>query len=283
MKTTSSNKQAARSFNVLVVADAGASADYCSEPRYTLSVTLDFVPNRRSSARQLETLITRIGWQLPAGTPKDGFHAWVLDEAGVPYLFVTGLFAVRNGDKAKTDVDSLNRILVPQVTCEQMKYTLTLLASADIDVWSFDYDEEELEDEEFDIESEVLHCACGDFDHSEIMDSDLDGHVYLSVTVWQKFELIVPFAPKGKLLLSQQRYLHALVEELVADKIYSDYDSEILSVELWRTTEGDETFGYLTGMLKVLEGRLSNRKLKAATEFARRSIPSELLVDYQAA
>lgn len=278
-----SNKQTARPFNILVVADAGASADYCSEPRYALRVMLDFVPSRRSSARQLETLITRIGWQLPEGTRNDGFHAWVLDEDGTPCLFVTGLLAVRNGDKAKTDVESLNQILVPQVTSEQMKHSLTLLASADIDVWCYDYDEEELEDEDFDVESEVLHFACGDFDHSDIMDSEVEGHVYLSVSVWQKLELIVPFAPNGKLSLSQQRYIHGLVEKMVAEKIYSDYDSEVQSVALWRATGGDESFTYLTGMLKVLEGRLSKRKLKTATEYARRSIPKELLVDHQAA
>jgi hypothetical protein len=288
------------SASLLLVADAGPDADYRSEPRHYFQVPLDFTLSRRSSARQLAGLINLACWRLPNRLSAEDCHVWLLDKKGQPAQFLSGLLAVRKGEKTKKEVEALNKLLVPQVTSEQSEFECNLLVSAAATVVCYDHEcDDDGDDHSEEIEYDILDNAVGHFDYSALIDSDFERGVcadaedewelkgFESVTVTaeigSKLAITLPFDPSSRLSLSQQRFLHATVSKALLERMDADYEPEVFDVELWLTDDSGSPSLYLTGLFDVLEGRLSKRKLKQATERARECIPLDLLATRQAA
>lgn len=106
--------------------------------------------------------------------------------------------------------------------------------------------------------------------------------VEVTARIWQRLEMSMPFDPMGELSLSEQESIHDHIAECLLEHIDDEYLPEISELDVWLTDDAGQPLVFLTGLLAVLDGHLSQRKLRRATEEARMSIPPELLESGQA-
>jgi len=181
-------------------------------------------------------------------------------------------------------------VAISTPTTDQQLFKYYMLVSAVVQFTSDDCDAN--------VEDEILKEAVGQFDHYALIEHSLEEGVSMTkengwkperfqsvevvAEIWEKLEVSLPFDPKGKLSLSEQHCIHTQIADFLQDSIDPDYLPQVSEVELWLMNESGEPILYLTGLLDVLEGNLSQRKLKRVTEEARLSIPLDLLASTQA-
>lgn len=257
---------------LLVVANVGDQADYTTEVRHRVSVALPFLPNIRSSTRQLRQVRKEVQRQLPEYLPAwQDFHVWLIDEkTGEPGLFITGLLAVREGRSTKANVEKLNAQLLPQVTCDQPLATHRLLVMAIGNAWGEPYDEEfgEAESPE-DREYELLGSVFGVLDNYELVDVD-HSECGLCITgeAWHTFSLELPFEPSKDCTAPQLRQIHMMIEEAFYQECCGGlYDLEPVQVEVWLLDESNAPGLPLTGLLNIREGADSLQQFERSWKF----------------
>ncbi len=282
-KTTTTRHQ------FLAVINTGPDADYTTEPRHRVELDLPFNPSGRSSMQQLRQACKRVRWQvsefMPQGSTSSGpayhdrsddIYLWLCDENGQPTLFVSGLLAVREGRATKAEFEAQSRRLLPQVTCEQSRQECRLLVSTAAQKWA-DYEEpvgfgDELDERE----SEVLEELEGVFDEFCLGDTceDEDGTLYVRADGWRAVTVPLPFQPGPKATAAQLRFASATALAEVQNALPEDWEvDEEFGGEVWLLDDDDAPVLYVTGLLDVREGRLSPRRLKAATERAKSDLP----------
>lgn len=106
----------------VAVVEQHSKFDYSESPRIWFTTThLPSAPNNRSQRSYLERVQDDATGGLKPYLPTDDcrFLVWLVDEAGVPSFFVTGLLNVRNGRLTHEAAAEFEVSLHPQITCEQ--------------------------------------------------------------------------------------------------------------------------------------------------------------------
>lgn len=194
-----------------------------------------------------------------------------------------------HNDSSSENIESNNLGVRPEYTCN-------LLVSA-IAHLSHDIVTDE-DDDETDHLQMVLDEALREFAHCEVLESFYDHGVSSTAAngwkaekfeslnviaeVWAKVQFTLPFNPTGKLSLSQQRFIHRNVAELFSQVIDIKYEPVVSDAAVWLADRSGTPIVFLTGKFDVMEGRLTERKLKRFSENAWAAIPSELLESDQA-
>ncbi len=158
-------------------------------------------------------------------------------------------------------------------TTERQLFECKMLVSAVVQFTSYDC--------EANVEDEILKEAIGHFDHNALIEHFVEEGVSMTekngwkpekfqsvevvAEVWSKMDARLQFDPMGKLSLSEQRCIHTQIAEALQETIDSEFLPQISEVEVWLTDDSGRPPLYLTGALDVLEGNLSQRKLKRVT------------------
>ena len=257
---TARNRRADVKCSARVVANIGENADYTTQPRISVGLSLPFTPGKRSSARQLQELVRQVrshaGDYLPAGAD---FHAWLIDQqTNQPGLFVTGLLAVREGRSTKAEADALNRQLMPQVFGEQSVQPFRFLVWSTASAWGWGYDF----DDDFDFdeaEYELLDSVFGSFDEYTLVDANHDDDCLGVVgKCWHTVSVDLPFTPTPKSLASQLRYIEMAVSNAIGE-LANEFDVEDFGV--WTAAENGAPRLFISGLLGLKEGSLSRKKM----------------------
>ena len=139
---------------------------------------------------------------------------------------------------------------------------------------------------------QLIDGAFGEFAHCKVIDSFYDHGVQSTAAngwkpvraesltvvakVWVKPQITVPFYSTGKLSLSQQRFIHRNAVELLFGIIDAEYEAQVSDANVWwEDADGNPTI-FLTGRLDLIEGRLTERKLRRVAANAWASIPSDM-------
>ncbi|NLS97678.1 MAG: hypothetical protein GXX96_36520 [Planctomycetaceae bacterium] len=247
---------------VRFVANIGENADYTTQPRISVGLSLPFTPGNRSSARQLGELLqqirSRAGDYLPAGAD---FHAWIVDpQTKQPGLFVTGLLAVREGRYTKAEADALNDRLASQVFGEQPVQPFRFVVRSTAAISDYGYD---INDEDFDFEDAeygLLDSVFGGFDEYMLVDAEHEDDC-LSVVgeCWHTFPLDLPFTPTPKSTAFQLRYIEAELSN--AFSVLAD-GADLENFEVWMTDPNGAPSLFISGLRGLKEGTLSRKKMK---------------------
>ncbi len=192
-------------------------------------------------------------------------------------------------DSSSENVETGNHGMRPEYTCNLL---VSVIAHVSSDLSNTNESQDDTGDDTDAVQG-ILDGAFCEFAHCDVIESFKDNGVRSSAEngwkpekfesvnviaeIWEKVQITLPFDPRGKLSLSQQRYIHRNVAEFLSDSIDIEYEAQVSDAGVWLADDAGKPTVFLTGMFDVLEGRLTERKLKRFTANAWALIPSELL------
>ncbi len=196
---------------------------------------------------------------------------------------------INHNESNSENVETGNHGVRPEYTCNLL---VSVIAHVSSDLSNSNDSQDDTSDATDAVQG-IFDGAFGEFAHCDVIESFKNNGVRSSAEngwkpekfenvnviaeIWEKVQITLPFDPRGKLSLSQQRYIHRNVIEFLSDIIDAQYEAHITDAGVWLADDACEPTVFLTGMFDVLEGRLTERKLKRFTANALASIPSELL------
>jgi len=219
----------------LAIVEQSANFNYARLPRTRLTIEWSgALPSNRSRTTTLSALQNHITARLSKYLPSEGgrFLIWLLDDAGIPALFITGLIDQRNGKLTKRQLADKAANLHPQITCEQeltdldirVSATAELTFSEGSDFESTDY-EGKGEDRDEDIAHDMVKDSCGHLDESCMSYVERDEeYLYVNAEVTEAVTVQVPWGHSKQLRPDQLEYLkvqadHELSKHVAADDV----------------------------------------------------------------
>lgn len=155
-------KKGSNEYSFLVISDLGEDADYTKEVRSTRTLRLDFVPSEDCTTGQIKFICRQIG----------SAHIWLLDDNGMPTLFVSGMLTVRESAWKRKEVESLNEKLLPQVTEPQISQSYRFLVRSAWALWTKFENSDQMSESEFDEALRQLERSAAPFHASvEVQDN----------------------------------------------------------------------------------------------------------------
>lgn len=143
------------------------------------------------------------------------------------------------------------------------------------------------------VEDEILVQAVGHFDHHSLLEYFFDEGVAILkknnwksvpfrslemiAQIWQKIEIDLPLDLSTELSLEDLEQIHSQVADILSAKIDDNFLPSISQVEVWMTDASGKPTECLTASMARLEGEMTERQIRKATEEARLSIPSKLI------
>lgn len=196
---------------------------------------------------------------------------------------------LNNNDHSSEIVETGSQVVRPDYTCNLL---VSAIAHVSSDILSTNESQDDTNDETDPVQ-QVLDGAFSEFVHCDVIESFYDHGVRslaangwkpekfenfnMVAEVWAKVQITIPFDPTRKLSLAQHRFIHRNVAELLSQVIDIEFEPVVSDVAVWLADDSGKPTVFLTGMFEVLEGRLTERKLKRETANAWAAIPSELL------
>jgi hypothetical protein len=254
---------------ILAVVDLGDKADYRSEIRFNLSLSLPFRLTGRSGIRQLQDAYQEVFKALSPflTTYHRRFLVWLIDaETGQPSLFISGLLGVRQGTLTKKQAERWDDKIRPQVMSprptKQCRFLLNTMTHAWGNPEEFDYEEDGSDE---DREYTVLDGIFGSLEHYELTDADHADEDCVGVTaeLWHRFTLDLPFTPGEDSTETQLGYILGHAKKAIRDESCGDlYCLQTEETDVWMLDETGQPTVFVSGLMQVKEGSLPMAEMK---------------------